>query len=75
MPLAAQYSCCGDGRKGAYQRRDAMAPAPPLPRHHDEHSGQDEEWGRSRLELGKWTDKKSAPSACPTQEASMVFHG
>jgi hypothetical protein len=31
VPLADQYPRRGAGRKGAYRRRHAMAPAPPLP--------------------------------------------
>jgi hypothetical protein len=45
VPSADQYPRRGGGRKGAYRRRDAMAPAPPLPRHHDEHRGQDKGTG------------------------------
>jgi hypothetical protein len=53
VPSAAQYPRRGDGRKGAYRRRDAMAPAPPCPRHHDEHSGQDEGTGQEQGRMGE----------------------
>jgi hypothetical protein len=41
VPSPDQYPRRGDGRKGAHRRRHAMAPAPTLPRHHNEHRGQD----------------------------------
>jgi hypothetical protein len=62
-------------RVGAYRRRDAMALAPPLLRHHDEHSGQDQGNGAKAAWVSAKKDRKSVLFACPTGQPLTVFHG
>jgi hypothetical protein len=51
VPSAAKVSTSWRRPQGRLRRRDAMAP--PLPRHHDEHSGQDRERGRNSIRHSK----------------------
>ena len=46
LPSAAKYPRGGDGRKGAFGVACDGARRHPCPRHHDEHSGQEEGTGQ-----------------------------
>ena len=76
VPSAAQYPRRGDGRKGAYRRRNAMAPAPPLPPspRRVQRPGPRNGPGVG-TDSAKLNDKKFVPSTCPTGQTPTVFHG
>jgi hypothetical protein len=75
FPRPLKYPRRGVGRNGAFGVAMRWRQRHHCPRHHDEYSGQDQGTGRSRVGLGKSTNEKSVPSACPTGGSTGVFHG
>jgi hypothetical protein len=77
VPSADQYPRRGDGRKGAYRCRMRWRQRHPCPRHHDDHSGQDEgtgqEQGRAWQTNGQQVRAVHVPYAADTYGLSRLI--